>query len=152
MATRDSRRADFGRDRDDWRTDERGRGRGYPGGFYTGESGRGTPYGFGYGSLDGAAHAPQTEQQYRGRGPRGYQRSDERIREDVCDCLTDDPEIDASNFDVTVNNGEVSLTGTIDSYDNKRRATDLIEDFSGVKDVHNNLRVRAAQDAERRSR
>jgi hypothetical protein len=28
---------------------------------------------------------------HRGRGPKGYTRSDDRIREEVCDRLTDDP-------------------------------------------------------------
>jgi osmotically-inducible protein OsmY len=32
----------------------------------------------------------------RGRGPKNYQRSEERIREDVCDRLSDDYLIDAS--------------------------------------------------------
>lgn len=32
--------------------------------------------------------------QYAGRGPRGYTRGDERIREDVCDRLTDDPRVE----------------------------------------------------------
>ena len=34
---------------------------------------------------------------HRGRGPRNYKRADERIREDVCDCLTEDAYIDASS-------------------------------------------------------
>lgn len=78
---------------------------------------------------------------HRGRGPKGYQRSDERIREDVCECLTDDPMVDATNMEVHVKSGEVTLTGTVNSRLEKRRAVEIIEDLSGVKDVHNNLRV-----------
>ena len=37
---------------------------------------------------------------YAGRGPRGYRRSDDRIGEDVCDRLTDDPALDASGIEV----------------------------------------------------
>jgi osmotically-inducible protein OsmY len=77
----------------------------------------------------------------RGRGPRNYQRSDERIREDVCESLTQDDQIDASSIEVTVTDGEVTLTGTIFQRDDKRRAEDLAEAVSGVKDVRNNLRV-----------
>lgn len=64
---------------------------------------------------------------YYGRGPRGYTRSDERIREDVCDRLCDDPFVDASDMEVNVNNGEVTLTGTIESRDDKRRAEGIAE-------------------------
>lgn len=79
--------------------------------------------------------------EYRGRGPKGYTRSDDRIREDVCDRLCDDPRVDASNIEVTVSNGEVTLAGTVDARDVKRRAEDCAEDVSGVKNVQNNLRV-----------
>ena len=78
---------------------------------------------------------------YAGRGPRGYRRSDERIREDINDHLTDDWYIDASDVEVTVNSGMVTLTGRVDSRDDKHRAEDLAESVSGVTDVSNQLRV-----------
>jgi osmotically-inducible protein OsmY len=78
---------------------------------------------------------------FSGRGPKGYRRSDERIREDVCDRLADDPRIDASDVEVTVNQGEVILSGTIHSRQEKRTSEDLIETISGVRDIQNNLRV-----------
>ncbi|MDT0576197.1 BON domain-containing protein [Croceicoccus sp. F390] len=80
---------------------------------------------------------------HRGRGPSGYKRSDERIREDVSDYLTDDSHVDASNITVTVSNSEVTLDGTVDSRRSKRRAEDRAEDVSGVSHVQNNLRVKA---------
>ena len=83
----------------------------------------------------GAAH-------HRGRGPRGYTRSDERIREDVSDRLADNPILDASDIEVTVSGGEVTLSGSVDSRYSKRLAEDLAEEVSGVKHVQNNLRVR----------
>jgi|HigsolmetaAR201D_1030396.scaffolds.fasta_scaffold00478_10 hypothetical protein len=85
---------------------------------------------------------------YRGRGPRGYKRSDERIREDVCECLTEDDCIDATNIEVQVKDGEVTLSGTVNTREEKRRACDLIELLSGVKDVQNNLRVASGMQAE----
>jgi osmotically-inducible protein OsmY len=78
---------------------------------------------------------------HRGRGPKGYQRSDERIREDVNDRLTDDPHIDASDIDVLVSNREVTLNGTVKNRFEKRHAEDLAESVSGVSHVQNNLRV-----------
>ncbi|WP_207456425.1 BON domain-containing protein [Azospirillum sp. SYSU D00513] len=80
-------------------------------------------------------------QHHRGRGPRGYTRSDERIREDINDRLTDDPYIDATEVDVSVSGGEVTLSGTVDHRDAKRRAEDIAESVSGVRHVQNNLRV-----------
>lgn len=81
---------------------------------------------------------------HRGAGPKGYKRSDARILEDVCDCLTEDSWLDASGIEVGVKDGEVSLSGTIPSRQDKRRAEDLADRVSGVRDVHNNLRVRDA--------
>ncbi len=111
--------------------------------------GRRGAYGYGgYGGMGGAesgSSAYGADQQFRGRGPRGYRRSDERIKEDVCDMLTEDPYIDASNIEVTVKDCEVTLSGNVNAREDKRRAEDLIERISGVKDVHNTLRVSAEQ-------
>jgi osmotically-inducible protein OsmY len=83
----------------------------------------------------------RSAEHHRGRGPKGYQRSDERIREDVNDRLTDDPHVDASEIEVAVANREVTLTGTVNSRFEKRHAEDLAESISGVTHVQNNLRV-----------
>jgi osmotically-inducible protein OsmY len=76
-----------------------------------------------------------------GRGPRNYKRSDERIREDVNDRLTDDYYLDASDIEVKVNDCVVTLTGRVDSRSDKRRAEDLAASVSGVTDVANQLHV-----------
>jgi hypothetical protein len=78
---------------------------------------------------------------YSGKGPKNWARSDERIREDVCECLTYHPNVDASEIDVTVKDGEVTLVGTVGDRMSKRLAEDIVEDVRGVKDVHNQLRV-----------
>lgn len=79
--------------------------------------------------------------EYAGRGPRGYRRSDERIREDINDRLTEDRYIDASDIEVSVNDCIVTLTGRVDSRAAKRRTEDIAESVSGVTDVSNQLRV-----------
>ncbi|MCR5873476.1 BON domain-containing protein [Phenylobacterium sp. J426] len=81
--------------------------------------------------------------QHRGKGPKNYTRSDDRIRDDVNDRLADDSWLDASEIDVAVSNCEVTLTGTVDSREDKRRAEDLAEQVSGVKHVQNNLRIQS---------
>jgi len=78
---------------------------------------------------------------HRGKGPMGYARSDERIREMVCEALTDNDNVDASNIDIVVKNGEVMLTGTVDDRQQKRLAEDVVERCPGVKDVSNQLKI-----------
>lgn len=90
---------------------------------------------------DRLAEAFGNEGEHRGRGPKGYRRSDERIREDINDRLTDDPWLDATAIEVAVKDCEVTLSGTIRGRDDKRRAENLAESVSGVNHVQNNLRV-----------
>ena len=59
--------------------------------------------------------------------------------------------LDASSIDVAVTEGEVVLTGSVFQRDDKRRAEDLAEGISGVKDVRNNLRVSSEQSGQRTS-
>jgi osmotically-inducible protein OsmY len=78
---------------------------------------------------------------HRGKGPRGYQRSDERIREDINDRLTDYDYVDASDIVVEVHQRIVTLTGSVDSRWAKRAAEEVAGTVSGVDDVNNQLRV-----------
>jgi osmotically-inducible protein OsmY len=82
---------------------------------------------------------------YAGRGPKGYRRSDDRIREDLCDMLCEHGGIDARDVEVQIVNGEVTLLGFVRSRQEKRLAEDLAEDVSGVRDVHNQLRVQSPE-------
>jgi osmotically-inducible protein OsmY len=83
--------------------------------------------------------------EHKGKGPKGYSRSDERIREDINDRLSDDVFVDATEIEVSVNQGEVTLTGTVNERGMKRRVEDIAEDVSGVKNVENRIRVSTAQ-------
>jgi osmotically-inducible protein OsmY len=76
-----------------------------------------------------------------GRAPKGYQRSDERIKEDVCDRLMHSW-VDAENVDIEVRSGEVVLAGTVEDRQAKRAIEDIADRVLGVKDVQNNIRVR----------
>ena len=84
--------------------------------------------------------------QFAGRGPKGYQRSDERIREDVSDRLMEHPEIDASDVEVKVKNRVVTLSWTVDDRYAKRLAEDIAETVMGVSDVMNQLGVSGQTD------
>jgi hypothetical protein len=78
---------------------------------------------------------------YTGIGPQGYQRSDERICEEVCERLTQHGQIDASDMEVEVNDGEVYLKGKVDNRHSKRMTEDVAASVPGVMDVHNQLKV-----------
>lgn len=91
--------------------------------------------------FDGGDDRREYRGEHSGRGPKGYKRSDDRIREDISDRLTDDAWLDASDIEVIVSECEVTLVGTVPDRDSKRRAERLAEDISGVKNVQNNLRV-----------
>jgi Ni/Co efflux regulator RcnB len=119
------------------------------GGFGSGFSSYGTgvrSYGGGMGSYGDRGYGERGR--YSGRGPKGWQRSDERIREDVNERLTDHPHIDASEIEVKVSNGEITLTGTVEDRQSKRLAEDIADSVSGVREVHNQLRVGASQQGE----
>ena len=91
-----------------------------------------------YGSSGGSSQG-----QHRGKGPKNYQRSDERVKEMLCERLHDDPEIDASEVTVNVQGGKITLEGTVDSRRTKNAIEDVAEQI-GSQDVQNNLRVQKA--------
>jgi len=129
------------------------------GGFYTGRAGAedeaqdrsaygsSSRSGYGaygtrpYGSNSGRFGAAQGTS-YSGRGPKGYTRSDDRIREDVCERLSENDEVDASDIEVQVKDRKVTLSGSVENRRMKHIAEDLAEAVSGVDDVDNRVTVR----------
>jgi hypothetical protein len=99
-------------------------------------------HGYGGAGQDVAGLGWSRDTGFAGRGPKGYVRSDERIREDVCDRLSADDEVDASEISVSVQSGEVTLEGTVFDRRSKHRAEDIADSVSGVRDVHNRLRAK----------
>jgi hypothetical protein len=84
---------------------------------------------------------PMTAGRYSGVGPKNWQRSDERILEDVNEELTRNSHVDATDVEVSVSGGEVTLNGTVATRHEKREAEDCAWCCPGVKDVHNRLKV-----------
>ncbi len=78
--------------------------------------------------------------QYRGRPPRAYRRADDRILDDIVERLMM-ASVDASEIEVKVESGVVTLSGTVRDRRDKRRIEDACEDVFGVQDVHNQIRV-----------
>jgi BON domain len=96
----------------------------------------------GHHSARGPASRGPTSRGLAGKGPRDYQRADSRVLEDVCDRLSDDDEVDASDITVTIASGEVTLAGSVDDRYSKRRAEHIAASVRGVIDVHNQLSAR----------
>ena len=127
----------------------------------TGFPGRGGPgftggyYGFGAGSLEpdwrAARRRPigegtrepdwRTERRYP-PGPKGYQRSDERLREDISERLMEARYIDSSDVTVEVSGAKVVLEGTVPERRMKHAIEDLVDACPGVQDIDNKIRVR----------
>lgn len=95
-----------------------------------------------YGGYISSQRSQKSYQSHVGKGPKGWQRSDERIKEEVCETLARHPEIDASDIEVNVQNCEVTLTGTVTEREAKRIAEDAVERVFGVKDVQNQIKVK----------
>ena len=89
---------------------------------------------------DFARHAGANQE----HGPHGYQRSDERTRKAANNQLAADLNLNASDIMVRVDKSVVTLSGSVDSHWEKRRAEDLAKSVAGVMRVNNNLRVSMA--------
>lgn len=81
------------------------------------------------------------QRSYRGLGPQNYKRSDDRIRDDVCERLTDSDRIDATRIIIDVNQGTVTLTGTVPQRYMRYAAEDIVDDSLGVVSINNQLKV-----------
>lgn len=121
-----------GDDRPGWRGDA-GYGRTYSGNYES--LGRDEPLRYGEGGARVMARG------YRGLGPKNWMRSDERIQEDISERLWDADDVDASDVTVEVKNGEVTLRGNVERRSIKHRIEDIADGCSGVKDIHNEIRV-----------
>lgn len=75
------------------------------------------------------------------RGPKGYQRSDERLKEDISERLMEAYHIDSSEVTVEVRGAKVSLEGTVPSRHMKHAIEDMVDRCPGVLDIDNRIRV-----------
>ena len=75
------------------------------------------------------------------KGPKNYRRTDERIREDICERLWADPTLDVGDVEVHVRDAVVHLEGTVRLRRMKHDIEDIAAYCPGVKDVENRIRV-----------
>ena len=76
------------------------------------------------------------------KGPKGYKRASTSIREEACEILYWDTEVDATDIDISVSDGTIFLKGSVESRQDKRRVEVLLEDISGVTDIQNHLTIK----------
>jgi len=68
-------------------------------------------------------------------------RTDQEIREDVKDALLLDSATETYDVQVTVDNNKVTLSGGVDSWQEKRLAEKVAKGVNGVKEITNNIVV-----------
>jgi hypothetical protein len=98
----------------------------------------------GYGPRTDDSHEPRWAPT-RTQGPSEQpadMRADEHLRDEVCSRLEQARELDTSDLEVSVTNGEVTLTGSVPVRPMKYAIEDLCDHVDGVVEIHNQLRVR----------
>jgi hypothetical protein len=128
---------------------QQGQGFGGSSGYGAGGQSYGQQYGYRDDNETGHQSGSQfggQQQSHRGRGPKNYARSDERIVEDINDRLTHADDIDASDIDVRCESGKITLEGTVEHRWMKHRAEDIADSCAGVKDVENRITVKSSRD------
>jgi osmotically-inducible protein OsmY len=125
----------YGRHEQSWGSGSYGMGQGRygQGGYGAEREGLGQGHGYGQGAYSGS-------QRVR-RGPKGYKRSDERLKEDISERLMNSVHIDAAEVSVEVQNGKVTLEGSVPERRMKHQIEDLVDNCPGVQDIDNRVRV-----------
>jgi hypothetical protein len=104
--------------------------------------GREGPYGTSHWGKDyGNARRMNDTWYGSGRGPKGYIRPDERLREEISEQLMSARHIDSSEVTVEVRQGKVILAGTVPERWMKHAIEDTADGCPGVQDIENNIRV-----------
>jgi osmotically-inducible protein OsmY len=86
---------------------------------------------------------PETQREgLSGRGPKGYIRPDARIYEEACELLTVHDAIDASDIEVTVARGFVTLTGSVETLREKMLSEQIMRRVLGVAGILCRVTVR----------
>ncbi|NUP05381.1 MAG: BON domain-containing protein [Polyangiaceae bacterium] len=97
----------------------------------------------GTGEFELTPSGPRSTSGYYGYGPKGYLRSDERIHAEVCDRLMAHDEIDASDIEVIVDAGRVTLLGTLADVRQKALAETVVRGVLGVRGITSSLILRS---------
>lgn len=83
-----------------------------------------------------------SHENHSGKGPKGYVRSEQRIKDEASEILTHDYDLDASEIEIEIKDRCLILRGEVKNRRDKRLAEYLVEDISGIEDVDNQLRIK----------
>ncbi len=83
----------------------------------------------------------EDQEKKRSVAPAGFDRPDDQVRAAVNEALTQDAFLDPTNITVEVNDGVVSLTGSVAGEADARRAEECAMAVAGVTDCNNRLTV-----------
>ena len=84
----------------------------------------------------------EADERRRPPAPKGYQRSDERLREDISERLMEARHLDSSDVTVDVSGAKVVLDGTVPERRMKHAIEDQTDACPGVQDIENRIRVK----------
>ena len=82
----------------------------------------------------------ETQRSTQAGGP-AEQRPDEAIWEDIHDHLTTNPDLDATEIEIVVEDGDATLTGRVDTREAKWVVEEIVRGIPGVRELHNRLKV-----------
>jgi len=82
----------------------------------------------------------ETQRSTQAGGP-AEQRPDEAIWEDIHDHLTTNPDLDATEIEIVVEDGDVTLAGRVDTREAKWVVEEIVRGIPGVLELHNRLKV-----------
>lgn len=125
-------------------------GQGMMGGEYGGGSqgwsGPGAQSGSGYGGSGRYGGAASNLDRKNRKGPKGYERSDDRVREEIIDQLLTNAHVNLEDVSIDVSNGEVTLSGTVEDRRSRYDIEAIADGVWGVKDINNNLKVKNSRE------
>lgn len=101
----------------------------------------------GYGAYHQGGWIGQSDLSRERKGPKHYERSDERIREFICERLAQCPSLDVEEVSVEVSGACVTLEGTVPARRMKHLIEDLADSCWGVREVDNRIKVRPGREA-----
>ena len=81
---------------------------------------------------------------YSGFGP-SYDSAGDPVGQEVASRLTQHGQVDASNIEITVENGDVLLEGTVADEETKRLVGEAVQTVTGVNQIENMLQVQTVQ-------
>jgi osmotically-inducible protein OsmY len=95
-----------------------------------------------YGNQYGPGRGYQQQQGTRRQGPKGYQRSDDRIREQMVERFMES-DVELQDVECDVKDGIVSLSGTVKSRHCRHELENIADSVWGVKEVNNNIKIKS---------